>query len=158
MADSSTLAMPSTTSPSLGMSSPAVTTTRSPTWRSVLRTSSTVASGSLRCAAVSARVLRRVSACALPRPSATASAKLAKSTVNHRNVATSPANTFSLPVESPRCRKNRMVVNTLPISTTNMTGFFMRVRGSSLTKLSGQMARRTIAGSNSVRFSVIRFS
>ena len=47
------------------------------------------------CAIVSERVLRSVSACALPRPSATASAKFANSTVNHSHTATSPANTFS---------------------------------------------------------------
>ena len=42
-------------------------------------------------ARVSARALRNVSACALPRPSAMASAKLAKSTVNHsHNVICSP--------------------------------------------------------------------
>ena len=46
---------------------------------------------------VSLRVLRSVAAWALPRPSAIASAKLANSTVNHRNTTTSPANTFSLP-------------------------------------------------------------
>ena len=38
-----------------------------------------------RLAIVSERVLRSVSACALPRPSATASAKFANSTVNQRN-------------------------------------------------------------------------
>ena len=42
-------------------------------------------------ATVSERVLRSVSAWALPRPSATASAKLANSTVNHSQSATSPA-------------------------------------------------------------------
>ena len=43
-----------------------------------------------RWATVSWRAARSVSACALPRPSATASAKLANSTVNHSHAATSP--------------------------------------------------------------------
>ncbi len=46
-------------------------------------------------ATVSERVLRKVSAWALPRPSATASAKLANSTVNHNQIATSPMKTLS---------------------------------------------------------------
>jgi hypothetical protein len=79
MADSSTEAMPSTTSPSPGIMSPASTSTTSPTSSvaaGALEVSSAVAvSSSL--AVVSLRVLRSVSACALPRPSATASAKLA---------------------------------------------------------------------------------
>ena len=82
-------------SPSPGISSPAATTHSSPTVelgsaapRSCRRRSRTRAT-------VSARVLRSVSACALPRPSATASAKFANSTVNHSHAATSPANTLS---------------------------------------------------------------
>ena len=48
------------------------------------------------------------SACALPAPSATASAKFAKSTVNHSQAATSPAKTFSwVPDESARSFTNR---------------------------------------------------
>ena len=101
-------------------------------------------------AIVSARVLRKVAACALPRPSAIASAKLAKSTVNHNHSATSPANTFSFVVDDPRSRKKRIVVRTDPTSTTNITGFRIIVRGLSLTKLS-LIACRVIAGSNSLR-------
>ena len=48
-----------------------------------------------RCAIVSERVARSVAACALPRPSAIASAKFANSTVNHSHTAISPAKTFS---------------------------------------------------------------
>jgi len=44
---------------------------------------------------VSLRVLRRVAACALPRPSATASAKLANRTVNHSQSAIWPMNSES---------------------------------------------------------------
>ena len=87
MADSSTEAMPSSTSPSPGMTWPASTTTMSP-WRS----SGAAISSSLpglpgshpvrRRAMVSALVFRSDSACALPRPSATASARLANTTVS----------------------------------------------------------------------------
>ena len=82
MADSSTLAMPSITSPSPGMVSPASTSTTSPARSMVAATVSVLPLITLR-AVVSVLVLRRVSACALPRPSAMASAKLANSTVNH---------------------------------------------------------------------------
>ena len=93
IADSSTDATPSMISPSPGMNSPALhhdhvalaearrrhlSPTRSPAVR--------------RFATVSVRVLRSVSACALPRPSAIASAKLANSTVNHSQKATWPVN------------------------------------------------------------------
>ena len=80
-------------------------------------------------AMVSARVLRRVAACALPRPSAIASAKLAKSTVNHRNAATRPANVFSWLELDPRSRSHNRVVSTEPTSTMNMTGFFAMLLG-----------------------------
>ena len=82
IADSSTDATPSITSPSPGMSSPASTTTRSPARSAVALTTSARPSRSRR-ALVSKRMRRSESACALPRPSATASAKLANSTVNH---------------------------------------------------------------------------
>ena len=101
-------------------------------------------------ATVSLRVLRNVAAWALPRPSAIASAKLANSTVNHRNATTMPANRFSSPVASPKSRMNRIVVSTEPTSTTNITGLRASVRGSSLTNESSA-ARLTIAGSNSDR-------
>ena len=85
---------------------------------------------------VSALVWRSVAAWALPRPSAIASAKLANSTVNHRKAATRALKTFSFAVESPRSRKNRIVVSTLPTSTTNITGLRACVRGCSLRTLS----------------------
>ena len=94
MADSSTEAMPSTMSPSPGMTWPGVTTHRSPSW-SWLEGVSTTSSPRCTKATVSARVLRRVSAWALPRPSATASAKLANSTVNHSHTTMLRAKTFS---------------------------------------------------------------
>src|SRR5665811_1491562 len=76
----------------------------------------------MRLARVSVRVLRRLSACALPRPSATASAKFANSTVNHSQMT---------------------------ISSTKITGFLIRVAGLSLTK-AWPIAGNTIFGSKSV--------
>ena len=113
MADSSTEAMPSMISPSDGIISPAVTTTTSSTPSCDDGTGSSEPSARRRLATVSDRALRRVSACALPRPSATASAKLANRTVNHSHAATRPANRFSFPVVSPsiRSRTKRIVVS-----------------------------------------------
>ena len=82
IADSSTEAMPSMISPSEGMTSPASQTTRSPLARVAAATSSSVPSDVRRRASVSERILRNVSAWALPRPSAMASAKFANKTVN----------------------------------------------------------------------------
>ncbi len=114
---SSTEAMPSTISPSLGIRSPASTSTRSPALSSNGDTGSVVRPVPIRrLATVSARVRRRLAACALPRPSATASAKLVK-------WPAPPAN---------RSRANRIVVTTATTSTTNITGFLANVRGSSL--------------------------
>ena len=81
IADSSTLAMPSMISPSLGIRSPASQTTIEPSVSSLDATMLSVPFGASRRAIELVRVLRKLSACALPRPSAIASAKLAKSTV-----------------------------------------------------------------------------
>ena len=86
MADSSTLAMPSTISPSAGIRSPASHTTRSPLRRSGAGVGTSAPSTSWR-AIVVVRVLRSASAWALPRPSASASAKFANSTVSHSQIA-----------------------------------------------------------------------
>ena len=91
IADSSTEATPSTTSPSPGMISPASTTTWSPSVSWVPGTASSRRSAPVcpgchptsRRATVSRLARRSVSAWALPRPSATASARLAKTTVSH---------------------------------------------------------------------------
>ena len=83
MADSSTDAMPSMISPSPGMNSPATASTRSSLRSSVAETTSNLSFSRIRFAVVSVLVLRKLSACALPRPSAIASAKLANNTVNH---------------------------------------------------------------------------
>src|SRR5271166_3160354 len=142
IADSSTEATPSMTSPSPGMNSLATTTTTSPARNFALATVSVWPFGSRRLASVSERALRRVSACALPRPSAMASAKFANSTVNQ-----SQSVICRLKAKLCFSRNNSRVVTTLPTSTTNMTGFFIMVRGSSLTTASTS-ARRMIFASH----------
>ncbi len=82
MAASLTYATPSITSPSLGIVSPSRTTTISPLPSADDGTISSRPSSSRR-AGVARFVARNVSACALPRASAMASAKLANTTVNH---------------------------------------------------------------------------
>ena len=150
IADSSTVAMPSMISPSPGMTSPAVTMHTSPSRSWADDRSEIVPSSARTRAMVSARVRRRAAACALPRPSAMASAKFANSTVNQSHAATRPANAFSCAVAEPRSRKNRIVVRTEPISTMNITGLRAMIRGSSL-RTAPANAARTMAGSNTER-------
>ncbi len=138
MADSSTDATPAVISPSDGMNSPAETRTMSPVLSFELGICSVEPSLERRRAMVSDRALRRVSAWALPRPSAMASAKFANSTVNQSQSVICRLNLKAAPP-----LKRSTVVMTLPISTTNMTGLPIILRGSSFSKLS-QMARRTI--------------
>jgi hypothetical protein len=154
IADSSTEAMPWTISPSDGIISPADTTTTSSTVRSEDEVWTIEPSAWRLLAMVSVRALRSVAAWALPRPSATASARLAKSTVNQSQAATRPAKRFSLVVELPRSRKKMSVVRMLPIHTTNMTGLRTMSRGCSLRKLSTTAGRR-IVGSSSERAVVV---
>ena len=97
---------------------------------------------------VSVLVLRRVSACALPRPSAMASAKLANSTVNHNQSVIWKVKPMGWCIA--RSLKTSRVVMAAPTSTTNMTGFFIMSRGFSL-KNESPMARLTIGGSNKGR-------
>ena len=82
IADSSTVAMPSMTVPSPGITSPATTTTMSPLASSAA--GRTLPSSIV--AIVSLRIARSVSACARPRPSANASAMFAKTTVSHSQI------------------------------------------------------------------------
>jgi hypothetical protein len=103
-------------------------------------TASVVPSALRRWATVSLRALRSVSAWALPRPSATASAKLANSTVAHSQRVTRPTNTLG-----PAA--NSTVVMTEPTSTRNMTGMRIIDRGLSLTSAC-HTAGRKIAGSS----------
>ncbi len=92
MADSSTEAMPSMTSPSPGMISPATTSTTSPLRSSLAATCFDDAVRPRRWRASRSWCVRSVSAWALPRPSAIASAKLANSTVNQSQPLTRPTN------------------------------------------------------------------
>ena len=118
MALSSTEATPSMTSPSRAIMSPASTSTTSPLRRFSACSGSQLAP----CLGVFnflAQVLffrlRSEAACALLRPSARASAKLANSTVNHSHSATAkmkPAG--SLPGACSACRPSS-VVRMLPI-------------------------------------------
>src|SRR5215472_11451235 len=147
MADSSTEATPSTTSPSPGMISPASTTTWSSSVSCVPGTSSILSlvwpgcqSSSLR-AMVSRLVRRRVSACALPRPSATASARFANTTVSHSHATIVQLNMDEWVIAV-------YVVRAAPISTTNMTGFLSWTLGSSFLKASGSDFQ-SILGSSS---------
>ena len=88
IADSSTEAMPSITVPSPGIVSPASTTTTSPRRSSEAGFSPPSRSW----ATVSVRIERSASAWALPRPSASASAKLAKTTVSQSQTPIEKAN------------------------------------------------------------------
>ena len=119
MADSSTEATPSTISPSEGMTSPASQTTRSPLLSVGRRHRALgavgVAGAGLRSPV---RIRRSVSAWALPRPSAMASAKLAKSTVRNSQMVIDQ-------VKMPGWAMASMKVMTVPTSTTNMTGFLI---------------------------------
>ena len=131
MADSSTVAAPSITSPSAGIVSPARATTTSPLRRSLALTSSTRPLLARRCATVFTRVPRNALAWALPRPSATASAKLAKRTVNQSQMAS-----WAMNPRSAWAVKIPTVVSTAPTIVTNMTGFLIIRRGSSFLKAS----------------------
>src|SRR5579883_2041784 len=127
-----TEATPSMTSPSLGMRSPASTSTTSPGLSEVPGTCShsrppPVSSFAM----VSVLVLRRLAACALPRPSATASAKFAKSTVNHSQRLIWKAKP-RLPPPVTRSLRKSSVVSAATISTTNITGLRQSVAGLSL--------------------------
>ncbi len=137
-ADSSTEATPATTSPSAGISSPASTRTKSNCLRSVAATASVAARSTSvpyrqcvsRSATVSVRALRSDSACARPRPSATASARFAKTTV-------SQSQTLTVQVNTDGSNNAESVVSTEPTATTKSTGFRTRVRGWSLRSASG---------------------
>ena len=131
MADSSTVAAPSITSPSAGMISPACTRTTSPLRRPSALTSSTLPFLPTRRATVLTRVPRNACACALPRPSATASAKLANKTVNQSQTAS-----CAMKLRSVVAVKMPTVVSVAPTIVTNMTGFLIMSRGSSFLKAS----------------------
>ena len=123
MADSLTLATPSTISPSDGMRSFSSTSTRSPERKSVadVGLNSARSFGLTRSfAMVSVRARRRLSARARPRPSATASAKVANSTVSQSQTATESAKAAGVP--RTRASTPIKVVRAATISVTKITG------------------------------------
>ncbi len=148
IADSSTEATPSTTSPSPGIRSPASQTTMSPGRRSAAGTRSSAPESPSRRAVISLRVARSALAWARPRPSATASAKFAKSTVSHSQSATTPVNQRSSLRPRNRSATKMPVVIALPTSTTNITGLRSCTLGSSL-RNEAQIAGTTISLVNS---------
>ena len=90
------------------------------------------------------RVARSAFACALPLPSAIASAKFPNRTVSQSQKEIVPVNqSGSLSLDEKRSRKKITDVMTLPISTMNMTGLRKSVRGSSFRNES-LIAARTI--------------
>src|SRR6202158_4187279 len=147
MAASLTEATPSITSPSDGILSPASTSTISPTLRLVPETKRKVLSESASSLAwLSVRVFLSDSACAWPRPSAPASAKLANSTVNHSHRMIWKVKPRLAPPVT-RSRRKITVVSAATTSTTNITGLLIMTLGSSLTKAE-PIAGITIFGSN----------
>ena len=131
IADSSTEAMPSITSPSLGIRSPASTSTMSPCFSSgagdrlIGQFESAFEPAAAAWPCVSVRARRSVAACALPRPSATASAKLANSTVTHSQRMIWKVKPRCSPPPVSRSRRKITVVSAATISTTNITGFLI---------------------------------
>ena len=102
-------------------------------------------------AEVSLRARRKASACAFPLPSAKASEKFAKRTVNQSQSETPPMyHAGASPVPTSAWIQST-VVNKLPTSTTNMTGFFAMLRGFSFAKESTN-ARRYIPAVNPTGF------
>src|ERR1019366_4210495 len=95
---------------------------------------------------LSVRVFLSDSACALPRPSATASAKLANSTVNHSHRMIWKVKARLAPPVT-RSRRKITVVSVATTSTTNITGLLIITLGSSLAKAE-PMAGITIFGSS----------
>src|SRR5262249_55633220 len=89
---------------------------------------------------------RNVAACALPRPSATASAKFANSTVTQSQRMIWKVKPRCSPPVARSCRKIT-VVSAATISTTNITGFLIITRGSSFAN-DCPIAGTRIAGSN----------
>ena len=133
MALSSTEAIPSITSPSAGMASPASTRNVSPCCSAVEVTTSNGIPWRAPCASLFAIVCLRAflspSAWAFPLPSASASEKFAKSTVNQSQSDTVPIYHAGASPCPPRACTQSPVVRTLPTSTTNITGLRAMVRG-----------------------------
>ena len=80
-----------------------------------------------------ARVLRKLSAWALPRASAMASAKLANSNVTNKMMNTNKLYPNAPYSEVPNERKQTISMTTVTTSTVNIIGFFIITRGFSFT-------------------------
>ncbi len=131
-ADSSTSATPSTISPSPETGSPSSMMIASPFLSDSAGTVSVWPFGRSFFAYASVCARRNVSACALPLPSASASAKLANKTVNQSQMLM-----WMLNQKGPPERRLLIaitVVITETTSTTNMTGLCQSSLGSSLRK------------------------
>src|SRR6266542_1557849 len=153
MALSLTEATPSTTSPSAGMKSPVSTSTTWPLRRLEAGTTwwrAPCSGRARRLAWRSRRALRSDAAWAFPRPSAMASAKLAKSTVNQSQTEIQKMNPAGASPWPARDWIHSRVVRMEPTYTTNMTGFRTWRRTVSLRKESITACRR-IGRSNSER-------
>ena len=131
MADSSTDAIPSITTPSFGISSPVFTITISPFFREPASTFSILLSSFKRLADVSFLVFFKLSACAFPLPSAIDSAKFANITVIKRINEIIPLNTLKSASFSVNNVGLTVKINVRkkPISTTNITGFLIKILG-----------------------------
>ncbi len=92
-------------------------------------------------AVVSVLARRRVSAWALPRPSATASARLAKTAVSQSQTVIAQPKTLGSAIAAT-------VVTAEPTSTTNMTGLRTMTRGSSLRTASGRDETSSLGSSS----------
>ena len=121
---SSTEAIPSTTSPSAGIISPAFTINRSPIFSSEAGSSSVILSRLLvsRLAITLVRLFLSSAAFAFPCPSAIASAKFANSTVNHSQIATPKIKVGDSSVSPESDLNHNNVVSKLPRYTANITG------------------------------------
>src|SRR4051794_22010506 len=143
--DSSIVAMPSMTSPSPGIRSPAWQITMSPDLRLPAGICS-IPKPRMRLATASDFVLRSASAWAFPRASAIASAKLANRTVNQSQRAIWNSNPRPV-APAVRSRTRKMVTRRAPTSTTKITGFLTSACGLSLRNES-RIARLNISLSN----------
>ena len=94
-------------------------------------------SGKILRAVVSVLVALRASAWAFPRPSAKASAKLAKRRVTNKIRVIKPLKSLGL-LSGISPKSSGLIVTKavtiVPIQTKNITGFLIAIRGSSLTK------------------------
>ena len=144
IAASFTEAIPSITSPSDGIMSPASTSTTDPGTRScaAVGTVTLDAGSTISLARVATRVLRSASAAALPRPSATLSAKLANSTVAHNQAAICQAKPTGSPARPSATADT--VDSAATTSVARITGLPASWRGSSFQNAPAS-ARRSIA-------------